>query len=340
MEVREYFNINDFFNDKKKLTKKTLLAKCPFCGKETLILKNNFFSCLSCNKGGDIVSLARLNQKDKTYAEIEDSILKSKKIKKDHGIKEYLKEKKRYEELYRDAAKIFFTSYTKESIAYLKERGITQKDIRYWGIGYCNGDIKPFLDKGYTKEELEKYGFISPGADYLKFYKRITFPIMDEDGIVVGFTARTLEKNPKKTKYINSSETLLYKKQLLLYGMNYARTEAKEKGFILVEGQMDVVSLHKYGFRNTIATSGTALTEEHAYLLGRLGRDIYLCYDSDEAGQKATKRAVEILKPYNLNVYKINLSPYKDPDELLKVIGKEGFDKRLEQKEQLLKALG
>ena len=163
---------------------------------------------------------------------------------------------------------------------------------------------------------------------YDKFWNRVIFPIMDVNGRVIGFGGRVMGDG--KPKYLNSPETTIFDKSRNLYGLNVARTTRKNY-LILCEGYMDVISMHQAGFTNAVASLGTALTSGHASLLKRYTQEVLLLYDSDEAGVKAALRAIPILREAGLTSRVVNLRPHKDPDEFIKALGAEEFEKRLEQ---------
>lgn len=160
-----------------------------------------------------------------------------------------------------------------------------------------------------------------------KFWNRVMFPIMDVNSRVIGFGGRVLGDG--EPKYLNSPETMLFDKSRNLYGLNYARTSRK-KYMMLCESYMDVISMHQAGYTNAVASLGTALTEQHAALLKRYTDQVILTYDSDGAGVKAALRAIPILKRAGISTKVLNMRPYKDPDEFMKNLGAEEFEKRIE----------
>ena len=161
-----------------------------------------------------------------------------------------------------------------------------------------------------------------------KFWNRVMFPIMDANNRVIGFGGRVM--GDAKPKYLNSPETLIFDKSRNLYGLNRARTTRKSY-FLLCEGYMDVISLHQAGFTNAVASLGTALTAGHASLIRRYVQEVYLTYDSDDAGTRAALRALPILKDAGITAKIIRMEPYKDPDEFIKNLGAEAFEERIEK---------
>ena len=235
------------------------------------------------------------------------------------------------------AAKYFYAQLKAEggktAYAYLKNRGLSEETIVAFGLGYANkysDDLYRYLKmKGYGDELLLKAGLISAderkGA-YDKFWNRVMFPIMDVNNRVIGFGGRVM--GDAKPKYLNSPETIVFDKSRNLYGLNRARTSRKPY-FLICEGYMDVIALHQAGFTNAVASLGTALTVGHASLLKRYVNEVYLTYDSDEAGTRAALRAIPILKDAGITAKVIRMDPYKDPDEFIKNLGAEAFEERI-----------
>ena len=216
---------------------------------------------------------------------------------------------------------------------YLVKRKLTDETIRRFGLGFSNkisDDLYRYLkSKGYEDELLKDTGLVTieeRGARD-KFWNRVMFPIMDVNSRVIGFGGRVLGDG--EPKYLNSPETMLFDKSRNLYGLNYARTSRK-KYMMLCEGYMDVISMHQAGYTNAVASLGTALTEQHAALLKRYTDQVILTYDSDGAGVKAALRAIPILKRAGISTKVLNMRPYKDPDEFMKNLGAEEFEKRIE----------
>ena len=252
------------------------------------------------------------------------------------GRKKRLKE--RLFSMYKDTAIYYYSclksKYGERGYKYLKDRKLSDETIQRFGLGYsisARGRLLKYLrNKGYTNDEIlkshlfrysEKDGFLD------KFYNRVMFPIMDEQKRVVAFGARVMGQG--EPKYLNSDDTLIFSKRHLLYGMHIAR-RTREKMFILCEGYMDVIALQQAGFLNAVASLGTALSDENASYLKRLKKDIYLSYDSDGAGVKATLRAVDMFIKRDVTIKVIDMRPYKDPDEFIKGLGKEEYQKRID----------
>lgn len=211
-------------------------------------------------------------------------------------------------------------------LSYYRERGLSDESIREFGLGYsledADGLARMALDSGYTQDELEKAGLCSNHESrglYDRFRGRVLFPIYHLNGKVLGFGGRTLKTDRKEAKYINSPETPLYRKSETLFGLYQARKAmAQSSQAYLVEGYMDVISMHQAGISNVVASSGTALTQEQARLLKRFVGEVTLIYDGDAAGIKAALRGIDLLLENELNLRVVALPPDEDPDSLAK----------------------
>ena len=237
------------------------------------------------------------------------------------------------------AARYFYYQLRRESgktaYAYLTGRGLSEETIKKFGLGYSDkfsDDLYKFLkSKNYSDTLLRDSGLFNVDERhgmYDKFWNRVIFPIMDVNNRVIGFGGRVMGDG--KPKYLNSPETKIFDKSRNLYGLNVARTTRKNY-LILCEGYMDVISMHQAGFTNAVASLGTALTSGHASLLKRYTQEVLLLYDSDDAGVRAALRAIPILREAGVTSRVVNLRPHKDPDEFIKALGGEEFEKRLEQ---------
>jgi DNA primase len=223
----------------------------------------------------------------------------------------------------------------KHALEYLKARQLTDEMIVGFGLGYSSqykDDLYKYLvEKGYSQELIRQSGLIQTdekNGNYDKFWNRIMFPIMDPNSKVIGFGGRVMGDG--KPKYLNSPETPIFDKSRNLYGINRARISRKSF-FLVCEGYFDVIHLHQHGYTNSVATLGTALTYGHANLMKRYVDEVYLTYDSDEAGIKAALRSIPILTEVGLVTRVISLEPYKDPDDFLNNMGTQEFDKRIKQ---------
>ena len=320
---------------------KNLVGLCPFHNEKTpsftVYPETESFYCFGCGAGGEVISfIRRIENLD--YVEAVRFLCEraGMNMPEDGYDSSMAQKRKRIYEINREAARFFhdtlFSPEGKAGLDYYKSRGYNKKTLVRFGMGYAPDDWRKLLfhmkEKGYSYEELyeanlanrsEKNGKISY---YDNFRNRVIVPIIDPRGNVVAFGGRVLDDS--KPKYVNTSDTPVYKKSLGVFGLNFAKN-SKEKSLILVEGYMDAVSLHQAGFDNAIACLGTALTNEMAHLLARYTDEIILSYDADEAGQKATQRAIGIFSSIGMKLRVLQLSGGKDPDEILKKYGPERF---------------
>lgn len=217
---------------------------------------------------------------------------------------------------------------------FTQKRKFTNDIIHQFGLGFApnswNSLITYLQKKGYTEEQIKNSGLITTNSSNKimdKFRNRIIIPILDINGKVIAFGGRVLDDS--KPKYLNSPDTIAFDKSKNLYAMNIAKN-SKRMGFIACEGYMDVISMHQAGFDNAIASLGTAFTDSHVKLIKSLRNTVYLAYDSDDAGVDATIKAIQKLNNYDINSFVISMSPYKDPDEFIKALGADEYQKRID----------
>ncbi len=331
---------------------KSLKALCPFHTEKTpsfiVSPDKQIYHCFGCGTGGNAYSFITNYEKvdfpeavkllaDKYGVEIPQDNLKS------ESSSIYTKLRK-INEL---ACNFYHTNLLNKNLAkdaclYLDKRGVSNDIITRFKLGYALSSWSSFLDyaksKGYKENILEKSGLIIKGKNntsYDRFRDRLIFPIFDVKGYTTGFGARVLKDKLPQTievqdepKYINSPETLIYNKSKILYGLSRSRDFIREKkNAIVVEGYMDYLACFQYGITNVVASSGTALTKQQALLLKRYTDTLILVYDSDNAGQLATLRNLDILLTTDLQVKIVTLPQNYDPDDFLREKGKEKFDK-------------
>lgn len=313
------------------------ICPCPFCkdkGNNFVISeKEEKFRCFSCGESGDKIDfVAKFKHitKEDAYKELG---IKIEKNPVDEKIKE---------ELYKinnEAGKYFNTllKNNKQASKYLSDRELDKKTVNHFGLGYSGtqkNDLYLHLKRmGFSNDMLIKSGLIGKskyGKYYDKFVNRIMFPIFDTKNNLVGFGGRVLDDS--KPKYLNSPASEIFDKSMTLYGYNLA-SKTQFDGMLICEGYMDVIALHKNGFDCATASLGTAFNQEHAEMLKRIKDKVYVCFDGDEAGTKAKLKAIPKLRFSDLDVVIINTSPYKDPDDFIKSLGKEEFSKRMEDAE-------
>ena len=246
----------------------------------------------------------------------------------------------RVHDMNRDAAKFFHKCLLDpigaEGLRYLTEkRGLSMALIKHFGLGFAPGSFNMLTDymhkKGYTDQELAQ-GFLcgisqKNGRAYDYFRNRVMFPIIDTAGNVIAFGGRVMDDS--KPKYLNSSDTPAFQKRKNLFALNFAKNYSTER-LILCEGYMDVISLHAYGFENAVATLGTAITPEQARLMTKYTKQVVICYDADEAGQRAAVKAMDVLGQVGMDVRVLHVNDAKDPDEYLRKFGDARFRRLVE----------
>ena len=254
--------------------------------------------------------------------------------------------KKRMYEMNAEAARFFFNNLidkkNTKALDYLRARKLSNATIKSFGLGYAPDNWSTLIDymkeKGYSEEELCEVGLAvkrDNGTYFDKFRDRVMFPIIDLRGNVIAFGGRILTDKENAPKYLNSPETLIYKKKDNLYAMNIAKNTKKGQ-FMIMEGYMDVISLHQGGFDNAVASLGTAFTPQQAEVLKRYADKVILCYDADDAGQKATDRAGEILREADVKVKVLTITDGKDPDDYIKTKGPEMFQLLIDNAESFV----
>lgn len=316
---------------------RTLSGLCPFHSEKSpsfhVYPENGSFYCFGCGAGGDVITFVRrienLDYMEAIRFLAQRAGISVPESEADQGLS---RAKGRILEINREAARFYHYQLMQQEGTvgreYLLERGLTLQTIRRFGLGYALNSrfalVNHLSKKGYTPEELLQANVASrasTGRVVDRFFARVMFPIIDLRGNVIAFGGRSLGDG--KPKYLNTSDTLVFHKSSGLFAMNFAKNHSKD-GLILAEGYMDVIALHQAGFPNTIATLGTALTVEQSRLLARYTGEVFLCYDSDEAGQKASSRAIPLLRDAGLTVRVLNLSAGKDPDEFIRSHGEQG----------------
>lgn len=322
---------------------RTLSGLCPFHSEKspsfTVYPDTQSFFCFGCGAAGDVINfIRRIENLDYMEAVRLLAQRAGMQVPEEAGDDRSSRLRKRILELNRDAARYFHRTLMSEAgrpgRAYLIGRGLTRDTIVHFGIGYAaegwDGLANAMRQQGYTREELLTAHLISEGARggiYDTFRNRAIFPIIDLRGNVIAFGGRNLgEKGPK---YLNSSDTPVFKKSRNLFALNFAKGSPR-KELILCEGYMDVVSLHQAGFTNAVATLGTALTEEQCRLIAQYTGKVLLSYDSDGPGQAATQRATGLLEAAGVKIKVLSIPDAKDPDEFIKKFGAERFEQLIE----------
>lgn len=346
-EVRMKNDIVDVISGYVRLQKKgsSYFGLCPFHNEKSpsfsVSRQKQMYYCFGCGAGGNVFTFL-MEYENLTFVEAVQMLadragVELPKMDYSKEAKERADLKSTLLEINKLAAQYFYVQLKGEQgqigYNYLKNRGLSDETITAFGLGYSNkynNDLYRYLkSKGYSEDHIRQAGLISTDEKngvYDKFWNRVMFPIMDVNSRVIGFGGRVM--GDAKPKYLNSPETPIFDKSRNLYGLNRARSSRKPY-FLLCEGYMDVIALHQAGFTNAVASLGTALTPGHASLIKRYVQEVYLTYDSDEAGTRAALRGIPILKAAGISAKVIRMDPYKDPDEFIKNLGAEEFERRI-----------
>jgi len=321
-----------------------LKGLCPFHNEKspsfTVYTADNSFYCFGCGIGGNAITFVR-QMEHLDYPSAIEFLAKRAGINVVHENEGEYKQKsglskERLLKMNVDAAKFFhgmlFSKNPKSQAAlryFTEERGLSIATIKHFGLGFApdsyDETLKFMKSLGYTEDELVEGFFAvksSKGRYFDNFRNRVMFPIIDVTGNVIAFGGRVMDDS--KPKYRNTMDTVAFKKSRNLFALNFARQSGKDR-LILCEGYMDVIAMHAAGFTNAIATLGTAITAEQARLMSRYTKKVVICYDADEAGQKAAQRAMKILSEVDVEVTVIKMPGAKDPDEYIKTYGKDKF---------------
>ncbi|MBP5194800.1 MAG: DNA primase [Lachnospiraceae bacterium] len=322
---------------------------CPFHSEKSpsfsVDADKQLYYCFGCHEAGNVFTfIQKINNytfpeavkylADRAHIELPE-------IEYNDEMRKKISEKERLLAINNDAELYFFHQLKTQAgalgLSYFRKRELTDETIKRFGLGYSlqtSNDLVRYLkSKGYDDEIIREAGF---GVFYEregmrdKFINRVMFPIQDLNGKVIGFGGRVM--GDAKPKYLNSPENPIFEKRKNLFGLNRARMSRKGR-FILCEGYMDVISMHQAGFDEAVASLGTAFTPEQAVLLKRFSDNIFLAYDSDGAGINAALKALEILENAGMHGRVINMQPHKDPDEFMKALGREEFEKRIDEAE-------
>lgn len=328
-----------------KKTGSNYIGLCPFHNEKTpsftVSETKQLFHCFGCGEGGDVISFI-MKIENLSFVEAVKFLAdrqgiplgESKKIDK-----KIISEKEKIYRINKEAARFYYYNLinNEKPLRYLENRNINKKVLNQFGLGYAKNSwdsiYKHLKGKGYNEEYIEKAGLIGRRKDntgyYDKFRNRLMFPIIDTKGRIIGFGGRVLDNS--MPKYVNSQDTLVFTKGNNLYGLNLVKKYSDRKRIILVEGYMDVISLFNNGINYSVASLGTAFTQNQAKLLKRYGKEVYICYDSDKAGTNATVRVLEILTKEGVKPKVIVLPPGQDPDDFINANGLKEFEKLLDK---------
>ncbi len=350
-EVRAKSDIVDVISGYVRIQKKgsSYFGLCPFHNEKSPSFSvspgKQMYYCFGCGAGGNVFTFV-MNYENFTFPEAIKLLagragVNLPEIEYSEEIKQKENKRAKLLEINKEAAKYFYYQLRCDKGAagyrYLSKRELSDETIKKFGLGFANktsDDLTRYLKKkGYSDELLKEAGLASFEERFGmhdKFWNRVMFPIQDINHRVIGFGGRVMGDGTPK--YLNSPETPVFDKSRNLYGLNFART-ARKNNMILCEGYMDVIAMHQAGFDQATASLGTAFTPGQANLLRRYTEEVLLAYDSDGAGVKAALRAIAILKESGLTGKVIDLTPYKDPDEFIKNLGKEAFQERIDHAE-------
>lgn len=361
-EVRSRNDIVEVISSYVRLNKRgsNYFGLCPFHNEKTgsfsVTPAKQMFYCFGCHEGGNVISFLQ-KYENYTFKEALTVLADRVGVELPENMSEEDKKRENRRgqllEINKEAGKYYYVQLRNEAgrrgYDYLSKRGLSDETMKQFGLGFARSatdeTYRYLRHKGYSDELLRASGLFvyrekSGMSD--KFWNRVIFPIMDVNHRIIGFGGRVMGDG--EPKYLNSPETEIFDKSRNLYGLNHAKT-SKARNLIICEGYMDVISLHQAGFNQAVASLGTAFTSGHANLLARYARentkgsetvkykDILLCYDSDGAGVDAAKRALIILREAGLTAKVINMKPYKDPDEFIKALGADEFQKRIDEAE-------
>lgn len=317
---------------------RNMVGLCPFHGEKTpsfnVYTENGSFYCFGCGVGGDVISfemkIENLDYVDAVKALAQRAGMEMPENSYDDSLS---KLRSRVFEANREAARFYFsTLYSKSGaggLEYFYSRGLSDRTIRHFGLGFADDNwtslCSHLRSKGFKDNELVAANLAVQRRNgygiYDRFTNRVMFPIIDLRGNVIAFGGRIM--TDEKPKYLNTSDTPVFKKSANLFSLNNAKNSGS-RTLILCEGYMDVIAVNQAGFTNAVATLGTALTSEQAVLMKRYADEVIICYDADEAGQKATARAIPILRNAGLVIRVLSIPSGKDPDEFIRSKGKDG----------------
>ena len=351
-KIKEENDIVDIISESVRLKKagRSFSGLCPFHNEKSpsfsVSQEKQIYKCFGCGESGNVITFVMKNKNMnfidavKYLADRANILLEDEK-----RVNPTAKKKELLYKVNVEAGRFFFSNLRSNKMAmeYFLNRGIRQETIKRFGLGYAKDSWNSLLfhlrKLGFSENILLEAGLVltseKTGNKYDRFRNRVMFPVFDYRGKVIGFGGRVLDDS--KPKYLNSPETLVFQKGTNLYGLNFAiKSNMKERYFIIVEGYMDLISLHQHGITNVVASLGTALTVNQARLLKRYADKVIISYDADVAGQTATMRGLEILKDVGFDVRVLSIPQGKDPDEYVRSNGRDAFMKLINEAEGLV----
>ncbi|MDU5503807.1 MAG: DNA primase [Anaerococcus vaginalis] len=313
---------------------------CPFHNEKTPSFtvddRKQLFHCFGCGEGGDVVSFI-MHKEGLSYIDAMKYLANKAGIKLDDKSTKENKILNRFYDINKDIMMYFYKNLLTDKAGqiYLKNRGFRSNIVNTFMLGFAKNSWDDLLNyvkkKDYLLDDIENLGLIKKsqnGKYYDKYRNRLIFPIINHYGKVIGFGGRSIDST--MPKYLNSPESQVFKKRYNLYGLNIFKKQAN-KDIILVEGYMDVIGLNNQGIDQAVASLGTSLTSDQAKLLKRYAKNVYICYDEDNAGIKATDRAIEILLDEGIKPNIISLEKGLDPDDFVKKYGRDAFIKKMDE---------
>jgi DNA primase len=338
--VKDENDIVDVISDNVNLKNSgsNYIGLCPFHNEKTpsfsVSREKQIFKCFGCGEAGNVFSFV---MKYNNYSFVEAVNFLADRANIDilpnNNTESFERTNDKFYKINVDVARFYFNNLykTNKAIEYFRNRGISSSTMRKFGLGYAPDGWKNTLNymktKGYSELDLLNCGLVVKGKNnsiYDRFRERVIFPIFDYSGKVIGFGGRVLDDS--KPKYLNSPETKLFKKGINLYGLNFVlKSKENKKTIIIVEGYMDCITLHQFGFNNVVASLGTALTEKQAKLLRKHFEKVVISYDADLAGQNATQRGLEVLRKEGFDLRILEIPEGKDPDEFIRNNGTLAF---------------
>lgn len=322
------------------------MCRCPFHSEKSPSCSfspdKQLFHCFGCGAGGDVVTfIRRIENLDFMDAVRFLAQRAGMSMPEDNGNRDNSEKRRRMYEMQREAGKFFhqklFSPEGEVGLSYLRRRGLSDHTIKKFGLGYAADDYHELhyylKNKGFSEYDMVDASLLANNNNkvYDKFRNRVMFPIFDTRGNVAAFGGRTLSEDKKVPKYLNSAETMIFSKSNMLFALNIAKN-SKADFFILCEGYMDVISMHQAGFDSAVASLGTALTAQQCNIISRLGKkEVILSYDSDEPGQKAASRAINLLSEAGVRARVLKMNGAKDPDEFIGKYGADAFAMLIEK---------
>lgn len=317
---------------------RNMVGLCPFHGEKTpsfnIYTESGSFYCFGCGAGGDVITfIMKIENLD--YVEAVKFLAQRAGMEMPENTYDdsLSKLRMRIYEANREAARFFHATLLSQrgqsGLNYLRGRALSDRTIRHFGLGFADDDWNSLCNhlknKGFSEYEIYSANLAfkrkNGNGIYDRFVNRVMFPIIDLRGNVIAFGGRIM--TDEKPKYLNTSDTPVFKKSENLFSLNNAKSSGT-RTLILCEGYMDVIALNQAGFTNAVATLGTALTNEQAVLMKRYADEVIICYDADGAGQKATARAIDILRNAGLPIKILTVPSGKDPDEFIRSKGENG----------------